>query len=182
MKQILVLLGSSRQGRNGAKVASWVMDSIASLAPTNLTFTLCDLRSEQLPFLDDPIPPMMGQYSKGKVQDWADKISHYDGFLIVTPEYNHGYPAVLKNALDLIYKEWNGKPVAFVSYGAVSGGIRAVEQLRQVVIELRMIPLKDDVSIPLIWAAFDDKGNLIDRERYDKALTLVVNALHSALS
>jgi NAD(P)H-dependent FMN reductase len=158
------------------------MDSIATLALKDLTFTLCDLRMEQLPFLDDPTPPIMGQYSQGKVQDWADKISRYDGFLIVTPEYNHGYPAVLKNALDLIYKEWNGKPVAFVSYGAVSGGIRAVEQLRQVVIELRMIPLKDELSIPFIWAAFDEKDNLIERGRYDKALALVVEALRKALS
>lgn len=182
MKQILVILGSSRQGRNGEKVANWVMDSIAALTLKDLAFTLCDLRIEQLPFLDDALPPLMGQYSKGKVQDWADTISQYDGFLIITPEYNHGYPAVLKNALDLINKEWNGKPVAFVSYGAVSGGIRAVEQLRQVVIELRMIPLKDDVSIPLVWAAFDENDNLIERERYDKALALVVEALHTALS
>lgn len=128
---------------------------------------------------DSPMPPLTGQYPEGKVTEWAKKIASYDGFLIVTPEYNHGYPAVLKNALDQIYKEWNGKPVAFVGYGATSGGIRAIEQLRQVVIELRMIPFKDDVIIPYIWQAFDENGNLHDVERHEKMLQMVLDAFVS---
>ena len=90
---------------------------------------------------------------------WADKIGEGDGYIIVTPEYNHGYPAVLKNALDYVYKEWNQKPLGLVSYGTV-GGARVVEQLRQVAIELKMVPVRTAVHIVAFWNMLDEKGDL----------------------
>ena len=91
-----------------------------------------------------------------------------DGFIIVTPEYNHGYSAVLKNAIDYVYDGWNKKPVAFVSYGGPAGGSRAIEQLRQVAIELQMHPVREQVTIPYIWSALSDSGELIDEGEHFK--------------
>lgn len=181
MKKIKIILGSSREGRNSQKVAEWFLKSVKDLPESGLEFEVLDLKEWDLPLLSTSMPPMMGEYPEGKTTDWAKAVGEADGFVIVTPEYNHGYPAVLKNALDLLYKEWNSKPVAFVSYGAVSGGIRAVEQLRQVVIELRMIPLKDEINIQYIWQAFDNSGELTDLSIKPK-VTTIVDALVKSLS
>jgi NAD(P)H-dependent FMN reductase len=111
---IYIILGSTREGRKGEKVAKWVHSVAASRS--DLDIELVDLRDWSLPFVHNADTPASGKYNV-ETQKWADKIAQADGFLIVTPEYNHGYPAVLKNALDHLYAEWNGKPVAFVSYG-----------------------------------------------------------------
>ncbi len=158
MKNIHIIFGSSRKGRNGEVVSRWVEQQLKAMSIKDVTFELIDLRELNLPMFDAAKPPLMGEYEEPYTQQWAAKIAAADGFLIITPEYNHGYPAVLKNALDHLYAEWNYKPVSFVSYGATSGGIRAVEQLRQVAVELRMMPLKEEVNIPLIWQAFTEQG------------------------
>ena len=107
-----------------------------------------------MPFFDNPTSPTSGQYAK-EATAWAARIGASDGFIIVTPEYNHSYPAVLKNALDHIFWEWNRKPVAIVSYGARSGGARAREQLLPVVVELGMLPLRSSVAIPFPSSTVD---------------------------
>ena len=107
-------------------------------------------------------------YSNEVAKRWAEKIEGADGFIIVTPEYNHGYSAVLKNAIDYVYDGWNKKPVAFVSYGGPAGGSRAIEQLRQVAIELQMHPVREQVTIPYIWSALSDSGELIDEGEHFK--------------
>jgi NAD(P)H-dependent FMN reductase len=96
------------------------------------------------------------------VERWAAEVDAADGYVVVTPEYNHGYPAALKNALDLVFEPWRRKPVSFVSYGGPGGGMRAVEQLRQVVVELEMVPLRHQVAIPRVYMAFDGAGQLHD--------------------
>jgi NAD(P)H-dependent FMN reductase len=154
MPHLHVILGSTRQGRFGDRVSEWFM-SIAADRP-DATVELVDLRDWPLPFFDQPVPPMMGDYGDPLQQEWAAKVAEADGFVLVTPEYNHGYPAVLKNALDHLYAEWVGKSVGFVGYGGPGGGIRAVEQLRQVVIELGMIPTRAQVAIPGVYRAFQD--------------------------
>ncbi|HTX19838.1 MAG TPA: NAD(P)H-dependent oxidoreductase, partial [Bacteroidota bacterium] len=110
---------------------------------------MIDLRDWQLPMYDEPISPVSnkGIYTNPIGRKWADKIGEADGYIIVTPEYNHGYPAVLKNAIDWVFQEWRRKPVGFVSYGNL-GGARVIEQLRQVVIELQMLPIRNAVHIP----------------------------------
>lgn len=172
MKKIKVILGSSRQGRNGKKVADWFMKQTESFKD-RLDFELLDLADWPIPFFDNPGSPAMGAELSGLAIDWSKKIADSDGIIIVTPEYNHGYPAVLKNALDVIYKEWNYKPVSFVSYGAVSAGIRAVEQLKQVVLELKMYPMHEEVNIHFVWQAFDEKGEVIDKSLEHKAVALL---------
>lgn len=163
MIKIQVIIGSTRQGRFGDKPAKWIFGKLKE--KEGVEAELIDLRDWPLPFFDEPVSPSMmeGQkadYVSSTGKKWAKKVGEADGFLIVTPEYNHGYSAVLKNALDYVYKEWNNKPVAFMSYGGIAGGTRAVQQLRLVAIELQMIPIRAGVHIPLYWNQLDEKGEL----------------------
>ena len=147
MTRIGIILGSTRPNRNGEQVARWVLE--AASQREDAEFELVDLRDYPLPHLDEPMPPSLGQYQNEHTKQWADTIASFDGFVIVTPEYNHGPSGVLKNALDFLYAEWNNKAVGFVSYGAV-GGARAVEHLRLVAAELQMADVRQQVALSLI--------------------------------
>ena len=147
MTQIGIILGSTRPNRNGEQVAKWVLD-IASRR-NDAAFELVDLRDYPLPHLDEPLPPSLGQYQNDHTKQWADKIASFDGFVIVTPEYNHSTSGVLKNAIDYLYAEWNNKAVGFVSYGA-AGGARAAEHLRLVAGELQMADVRQQVVLSLV--------------------------------
>ena len=145
---ILVILGSTREGRFGDKPAHWIRDFLN--ADERLHAELADLRDWPLPFFDQPKPPSRvtdGEYGHPVATQWAAKVAAADGFVLTVAEYNHGYTAVLKNALDWIYREWARKPVSFVGYGG-AGGTRATEQLRLVAVELQMVPLKFAVHVP----------------------------------
>jgi NAD(P)H-dependent FMN reductase len=155
---IQVILGSTRDGRVGERVARW-FGALAAGRP-DLTFELVDLKAWELPFLSTPIPPEMAPPQDPLIQRWEAKLAEADGYVFVTPEYNHGYPAALKNAIDHVVQPWRRKPVAFVGYGGPGAGVRAVEQLRQVVVELEMVPLRHQVSIARAYAAFDEQGAL----------------------
>jgi NAD(P)H-dependent FMN reductase len=147
MTRIGIILGSTRPNRNGEQVATWVYDIAAQR--TDAEFELVDLRDYPLPHLDEPLPPSLGQYQNEHTRQWADKIASFDGFVFVTPEYNHSTSGVLKNAIDYLYAEWNNKAVGFVSYGSV-GGARAAEQLRLIVGELQMADVRQQVALSLI--------------------------------
>lgn len=158
-KNILVIIGTTRINRASEGVANWVMKNLPETKYSS--YELVDLRDWNLPFFDEAIPPLAskGSYENKVAQKWLEKAKNADGFLIVTGEYNHSIPAVLKNAMDYWYSDWTAnKPVAFVSYGATSGGIRAVEHLRQVSLELKLMPIHAEVNIPFIWAAFNEDG------------------------
>jgi NAD(P)H-dependent FMN reductase len=147
--KILVILGSTRQGRFGDKPARWIADVLRE--DPRLDVEQVDLRDWALPLFDQPKAPGYvsdGQYGHPVANAWAEKIASADGFVLMAAEYNHGYSAVLKNALDWIYREWARKPVTFVGYGNV-GGARAIEQLRQVAVELQMAPIKAAVHLPV---------------------------------
>ena len=143
-----VIIGSTRQHRFSEKAARYVFDELKKKEDVHAE--LIDLRDWPLPFYDEPISPAVnkGNYSNELGKEWAAKIGEADGYIMVAPEYNHGYSAVLKNALDWVFPEWNGKPLGFVSYGN-AGGARAIEQLRQVVIELQMVPIRSAIHIPV---------------------------------
>ena len=144
---IHVIIGSTRRNRFSEKPARYVFDELTK--EDGVQTELIDLRDWPLPFFDEPITPtrINGNYSVEIARRWAAKVGEADGFIMVTPEYNHGFPAVLKNAIDWVFPEWNRKPVGFVGYGN-AGGARAIEQLRQVVIEMQMLPLRNAVHIP----------------------------------
>jgi NAD(P)H-dependent FMN reductase len=146
--KIQIIIGSTRQNRVSEKPAHYIFEELNK--KEGIEAELIDLRDWPLPFYDEPTSPAgnQGNYINPLGKKWANKIGEADGYIIIAPEYNHGYPAVLKNALDWVYPEWNKKPVGFVSYGSALGA-RAIEQLRQVVIELKMIPLQSAIHIPV---------------------------------
>jgi NAD(P)H-dependent FMN reductase len=146
MTKIGIILGSTRPGRNGEAVARWVHEIAAQR--DDAEFELVDLLDYNLPHLDEAIPPSMGQYSQPHTQAWAAKIASFDGFVMVTPEYNHSTSGALKNAIDFLYAEWNNKAVGFVSYGS-AGGTRAVEHLRLIAGELQMADVRAQVALSL---------------------------------
>ena len=171
--RIQILLGSTREGRFGDRVANWFYG--VATKREDLIAELIDLRDWPLPFFNEPVPPITGRYAP-EAQAWTAKVGEADGFVFVTPEYNFGYPAVLKNALDHIYHEWNNKPVSFVSYGGAAGGSRAVQQLREVVVELQMAPIRAEIAIPFARRLFDESGAIRD-ESYDGRANVLLDQL-----
>lgn len=146
MTKIGIIIGSTRPGRNGAAVARWV-HNIATTRD-DAQYDLVDIGDYDLPLLDEPLPPSIGQYSQPHTHRWAATIASYDGFVFVTPEYNHGVSGALKNAIDFLYAEWNNKSAGFVSYGN-AGGVRAVEHLRGVMAEMQIADVGAQVSLGL---------------------------------
>jgi NAD(P)H-dependent FMN reductase len=149
MTVIAVIVGSTRQGRFGEKAARWILEHVRQRA--NVEARLLDLRDYPMPFFDEAVTPGRpgrAPYANEVVQRWTAQIATADGFVFVTPEYNFGPPAVLKNALDWVYPEWNRKAAAFVGYGSVSGA-RSVQQLRENAIELQLVPVRSWVGIPV---------------------------------
>ncbi len=152
--RIAIIIGSTRPQRKGKAVGEWV--HALAIEKSAAEHTLIDLKEVGLPFLDEPQSPMLCEYEHAHTKAWSERIAPFDGFILVTPEYNHGTSAALKNALDFLYKEWNNKPVAFVSYGS-DNGVRAVEQLRQVVVELQMAPIRTQVALSIYEDFIDGK-------------------------
>ncbi len=156
MSVISVIVGSTRQGRFSEKPAQWIFQQLKNRGGVDAR--LLDLRDFPMPFFDQPMPPAMSgrpPYENEVVKKWTAEIARSDGFIFVTPEYNYGPSAVLKNALDWVYPEWNRKAAAFVSYGSAMGA-RGVQQLRLTAIELQLAPVRSSVHIPVatLWAHF----------------------------
>lgn len=150
---IAIIVGSTRPGRNGAAVASWIHERASNRDAA--TYEIVDLEDTGLPLLDEAVPALAGRYEHKHTQNWAATVRRFDGFVFVTPEYNHSTSPALLNALDYVYGEWNNKAAAFVSYGT-SYGVRAVEHLRGVVGELQMADIRNQVRFAL-------PGNFPDR-------------------
>jgi NAD(P)H-dependent FMN reductase len=146
MIKIAIILGSTRPGRNGEAVAKWVHE--VAKKRSDAEFELVDIKDFNLPLLDEPAPPIMGQYSKPHTKRWAAKIAVFDAYVFVTPEYNHGINGALKNAIDFLFAEWNNKAAGFVSYGGASGA-RAVEHLRLVLAEVQMATVRNQVLLSM---------------------------------
>ena len=147
MTKIAIILGSTRVGRNGEAVAKWVLEHAQQR--TDAEFELVDLRDYPLPLFDEPTSPAYGASDKEEVQRWTAKVAEFDGYVFVTPEYNHSLPAVLKNAIDYVYAEWNNKAASIVSYGT-AGGARAAEHLRLVAAEAQMATVRQQVTLSIM--------------------------------
>jgi len=142
-----IIVGSTRPGRKAEAVARWVHDIAKQRHDSE--FEVVDLHEFHLPLLDDPVPPSVGRPHPAHAQAWAEKVASLDAFVFVTPEYNHGIPGALKNAIDFLYGEWNNKVAGFVSYGS-SGGVRAVEQLRLVLAEMQVATVRAQAWLSLV--------------------------------
>jgi NAD(P)H-dependent FMN reductase len=150
--RIAVVIASSRPERVGPAVAEWVYAGTQQRA--GVTYDLVDLAEEDLPNLDEPEPASSGNYTQEHTRAWSEKVTGYDGFVFVTPEYNRGIPGQLKNALDFLYAEWNDKAAGIVCYGS-SGGLRAAEQLKLVLGELQVATVRAQVSVSI----YDDMAD-----------------------
>lgn len=156
MVNLKIIVASTRPGRKGPALGSWIFE-LAKAHP-GFSVELLDLAVINLPFLDEPEHPRFQKYQHDHTKKWSALIAAADAYIFVTPEYNYGYPAPLKNALDYLFVEWNFKPVAFVSYGGVAGGTRAVQMLKQVVTAQKMMPIMEAVHVPFFTKYINDKG------------------------
>jgi NAD(P)H-dependent FMN reductase len=175
MIAIKIVTGSIRPGRFNIQPASW-LHSIAQKRQ-DIHTELIDLEKIALPFHAEPAPPMSGKYTHEHTKKWSQTINAADGFVFITPEYNHSFSPVLKNALDYLYHEWNYKPVVFVSYGSLAGGSRAVEHLRTVAAELKMYDLKDQILFPNYWDNLDSQGNFTFTLEHEKQAISMLDSL-----
>ncbi|MGI5129334.1 NADPH-dependent FMN reductase [Pseudonocardia sp. CA-107938] len=173
MTRIGIVLGSTRPSRNGEQIARWVLETASQR--DDAEFELIDLRDHPLPHLDEPVPPMFGPSVHAHTRAWAERIAPFDGFVLVTPEYNGGMPGVLKNALDHAFAEWTNKAVGFVSYG-VNGGARAVVQLRTVCSTLGMADVGYQVTISLL-TDFENRTTFTPRDHHVAALGKTLDQL-----
>ncbi|HEX4406392.1 MAG TPA: NAD(P)H-dependent oxidoreductase [Polyangia bacterium] len=160
--RIGIILASTRQGRRGERYAKWIHE-VAAQRP-GLSVELVDLRDHRLPAYDAEAPPLVAEksYVDPVARGWSELIAGLDGYIFVTPEYNHGYPGQLKNAIDHVQAGWWYKPAAFVSYGGASAGTRAVEQLRAVAAEVRMVSVRGEVNLRLMGLQTDEAGRPTD--------------------
>jgi len=178
-----ILICSTRPGRVGLPVAEWFSDRAE--AHGAFTVELIDLAEVNLPFLDEPNHPRLGKYLHEHTKRWSATIGRADAMVLVVPEYNFGFNAVTKNAIDYLHHEWHYKPVGFVSYGGVAAGTRAVQMLKQVVTAVRMVPVYESVNIPFVQQLFDDDGILQASETMESAADAMLDEmlrLHGALS
>jgi NAD(P)H-dependent FMN reductase len=173
MPRLAIILGSTRPGRNGEAVAKWVLEQ--ALSRKDAQFELIDLAEQNLPLLDEPIPPSLGRYTHDHTKQWAAKIAQFDGFVFVTAEYNHGIPGALKNAIDFIYAEWNNKAAGFVGYGS-AGGARAVEQLRLVMAEVQVATVRAQVALSL-HTDFENFSKFKPAPNHAQALSTMLDQL-----
>jgi NAD(P)H-dependent FMN reductase len=175
MPVIKVILGSTRPNRFGIQPAQWVMD--LSKQFSGATFQLVDLAEVNLPFLDEPVPASMRQYTKEHTKAWSKIVAEADGFVFVTAEYNYSIPAGLKNALDFVSHEWYYKPAVFVSYGSDAGGARAVEHLRGAAGWLRMYDLREHLVIPNYWTQVDEHGDFHPTDEQTGIITAMLESI-----
>jgi len=173
MIKIAIILGSTRPGRNGEAVAKWVYE--IAQKRSDAEFELVDIKDFNLPLLDEPIPPSMGQYSKPHTKAWAARIGSFDGYVFVTPEYNHGISGALKNAIDFLFAEWNNKAAGFVSYGG-AGGARAAEQLRLVLAEVQIATVRNQVLLSM-FNDFENFSVFKPHSRHEKSVNEVFDQI-----
>jgi len=175
MNNIKIITSTTREGRKGIAVANWITE--LAKRSDNYNIELLDLAKINLPFMDEPNHPRLQKYQHEHTKRWSETIAAADAFIIVLGEYNFGFPAPIKNAIDYLFNEWRYKPVAFVSYGGVSGGLRSTQMLKQVVTALNMMPIVDQVNIPFFAKLIDDKGTFMPNETITKSAEVMFSEL-----
>lgn len=163
-----IIVGSTREGRFGPTVAQWFIGHAGQRA---------DMDLDVLDLADLDLPAILPRRRGADLKSYIKRVDDADAYVVVTPEYNHGYPASLKQAIDLPHDEWKAKPVGFVSYGGMAGGLRAVEQLRQVFAELHVATMRDTVSFHQFFELFDESGQPKDPAGPAAAATVMLDQL-----
>ncbi|MEV8638001.1 NAD(P)H-dependent oxidoreductase [Streptosporangium sp. NPDC051023] len=173
--RLAVIIGSVREGRFGPTVANWFLGQARQ--HEDLVVDVIDLAEISLPATGQARPVSTGEYDSPEVRAFAARIDAADAFVVITPEYNHGYPGPLKIAIDSVHPEWQAKPVGFVSYGGVSGGLRSVEQLRAVFAELHAVTIRETVSFTMAHSQFDENGTPRDAETVNLAAKILLDQI-----
>jgi NAD(P)H-dependent FMN reductase len=175
MAKLDVILVSTRPGRAGEPIADWFVAH--ANAHDGFDVELVDLAEVGLPLVDEPNHPRLRRYTHQHTRDWSARVDAADAFVMVMPEYNHGFTAPLKNALDYLHAEWQHKPVGVVSYGGVAAGTRAVQMLKPVLVVLRMLPVVESVNIPFHTQFLDEEGRLMPNETMELAADAMLDEL-----
>jgi len=170
-----VIIGSTRPGRVGSAVADWIIDR--ARAQGDFEVEVSDLAVLDLPIFDEPNHPRLGQYVHQHTKDWSAVVNRSDAFIFVIPEYNYGFNAATKNAIDYLHTEWLNKPAGIVSYGGVAAGTRAAQMLKQVLSALKIVPVSDSVNIPFVRVKLDEDGRLKPNEIMEDAATAMLGEL-----
>jgi NAD(P)H-dependent FMN reductase len=173
--RLQVVASTTRTGRSSLAVADWATERAGRHG--EFQPELIDIAEVDLPFFDEPYSPCLGRYTSDHTRRWSAIVDRADAFVFVVAEYNHGYTAPLKNALDYLYLEWRYKPVGFISYGGPSGGLRAVEALMPVVVALGMIPVQDSLAIPFVSQYVDSGGRFHADDRLDASVKSMLDEL-----
>jgi NAD(P)H-dependent FMN reductase len=175
MPRLHVVIVSTRPQRTGVPVAEWFVQRAQQHGKFEVRRV--DLKELNLPLLDEPKHPRLRQYQHAHTKAWSESVDAADAFVFVTPEYNFAVPAPLVNAIDYLFSEWHYKPVGFVSYGGVSGGLRSVQMAKLLVTSLKMMPLPETVSIPMVHQALDESGSLKSTPALEDSATKMLEEL-----
>ena len=175
MPKLSIVIASTRPGRLGVPIAEWF--AARARAHDAFDVEIIDLAEVDLPFMDEPQHPMLRRYEHDHTKAWSVQVDAADAFVFVTPEYNYGFTAPLKNAIDYLHAEWQYKPVGFVSFGGVAAGTRAVQMLKQVVTTLKMVPLVEAVSIPFHPQFIDENSAVRANDFMEQAATVMLDEL-----
>jgi NAD(P)H-dependent FMN reductase len=170
-----IIIGSTRPGRVGPSVAAWIADRARDHGGFDVQVT--DLAELNLPLLDEPNHPRLGQYTKQHTRDWSALVAASDAFVFVTPEYNYGFNAALKNAIDYLHAEWQHKVAGVVSYGGVAAGTRATQMLKQVLTAVKIMPVPEAVNIPFVAQHIDQDRRFKSTELIDASATAMLDEL-----
>jgi NAD(P)H-dependent FMN reductase len=176
--RLRIIIASTRPGRVGLPVADW-FEGVAG-AHSGFDVEVTDLAELDLPFMDEPNHPRLRRYTQEHTRAWSAVVEASDAFVFVMPEYNYGFNAPLKNAIDYLHEEWQWKPVGFVSYGGIAAGTRALQMMKQVVMAVRMVPIFEAVSIPFVATLIDDDGRFQPTEIIEKAAAAMLDELVKA--
>jgi NAD(P)H-dependent FMN reductase len=170
-----IIIASTRPGRVGPSVATWIHDR--AVKHSGFDVELIDLAEVNLPMFDEPRHPRFGEYVHQHTKDWSATISRGDAYIFVIPEYNYGFNAAIKNAIDYLNREWLYKPLGFVTYGGVAAGTRAMQMLKQVVSALKMVPMTEAVNIPFVQQFLDSDRVLQPNDVMETAATAMLDEL-----
>jgi NAD(P)H-dependent FMN reductase len=173
--KLIVVIASTRPGRVGLPVADWF--AARAQAHGGFEIEVVDLATLGLPFMDEPNHPRLRRYEHQHTKDWSAQVDGADAFVFVTPEYNHGFNAPLKNAIDFLHQEWERKPVGFVSYGGIAAGTRAMQMLKPVLTVLRMTPVQEAVNIPFVRQFLDEDEVFQPNEILENAADAMLDEL-----
>ena len=170
-----IIIGSTRPGRVGSAVADWIIDRARARGDFEVEVT--DLAVLNLPIFDEPNHPRLRRYVNQHTKDWSEIVERSDAFVFVIPEYNYGFNAATKNAIDYLNQEWQNKPAGIVSYGGVAAGTRAAQMLKQVMSALKIVPVTDSVNIPFVGQKLDQDRRLKPTEVMEAATAAMLDEL-----